>query len=242
MDLNLDGKRALVTGGARGIGRAIALALASEGATVIAGHRRPSESAEKLAQDLAPSGGHVVMADVSSAAGADTLLAECEAKLGGLDVVVNSAGITAPPYDRLDLDTWNAHLDINLTGTHLVIQRALPLLRDGASIVNISSGLAFVGMPNCAAYGASKAGLTGLTRSLIRELGDRKIRVNVISPGLVETDMTAGQPSEHHRRFAAASALHRVGRPWDIAAVAVFLASPASAFVNGVTLPVDGGV
>ena len=243
MDLNLDGKRALVTGASRGIGRAIALALAGAGARVVAGHRQPSESADKLARDLDVHGGHVVTADVSTSEGTSALLECCREALGGLDIVVNSAGIIEPrPYDQLDLGTWNAHIATNLTGTHLVIQRALPLLADGASIVNIGSGLAFVGMPSRTAYGASKAGLTGLTRSLIRELGSRGIRVNVIAPGLVETDMMTGQPDEARRRFEAVSALHRVGRPQDVAAVALFLASPVSGFVNGVPLPVDGGV
>ncbi len=243
MDLALSGKRALVTGATRGIGRAVALALADEGARVVAGHRQPGEAAEKLTRDLAPAGGHVVRADVSRAAEAADLLEQCASLLGRLDILVNCAGVLIPqPYGQLSPQVWDEHIAVNLTGTHLVTQHALPLLADGASVVNISSGLAFAGMPARAAYAAAKAGLTGLTRSLIRELGARQIRVNVIAPGMVETEMLAGQPVEARRRFEAVTALHRVGRPAEIAAVTLFLASPLSGFENGVTLPVDGGV
>lgn len=243
MDLNLTGKRALVTGASRGIGRSIAIALANEGVRVVAAHRRPSESAEKLASDLAAMGGHVVRADLSREDEVRGLLTGCAELLGGLDIVVSCAGVMTPvPYQQIDPATWDEHVGVNLTAAHLVIQHALPLLADGASIVAVSSGLAFVGMPGRTAYAAAKAGLTGLARSLIRELGSRGIRVNVIAPGLVETEMLSSQPDDARRRFAAVSALHRIGLPGDIASVAVFLASPASAFVNGVTLPVDGGV
>jgi NAD(P)-dependent dehydrogenase (short-subunit alcohol dehydrogenase family) len=243
MDLQLDGKRALVTGASRGIGRAIALALADEGVRVVAGHHRPSEEADRLAEQLSSAEGHVVAADVSSADGVAALLARCQDALGGLDVIVNAAGVIEPgPLGDVRLETWQAHIDTNLTGTHLVVQGALPLLAEGASIVNIGSGMAFAGMPARAAYAASKAGLTGLTRSLIRELGSRGIRVNVISPGLVDTEMATSQPEEARRRFEMVSALHRLGHPRDIASVVLFLVSPLSGWVNGVTLPVDGGV
>lgn len=243
MDLALNGKRALVTGASRGIGRAVALALAAEGARVVAGHRQPGEAAQRLAGELAAGGGHVVRADVSRADEVRELLRQCAGLLGGLDILVNCAGVLIPqPYAQLSQEVWDEHVAVNLTGAHLVIQQALPLLADGGSIVNISSGLAFAGMPARAAYAAAKAGLTGLTRSLIRELGTRGIRVNVIAPGMVETEMLAAQPAEARRRFEAVSALHRVGQTADIAAVTLFLASPLSGFVNGVTLPVDGGV
>lgn len=243
MELNLNGKRALVTGASRGIGRAIATALANEGVRVMGAHRRPSESAGEVARDLRACGGQLVEADLSSATDVENLLARCAELLGGLDIVISCAGVMRPkPYPELGLSVWNEHLDVNLTAAHLVIQRALPLLTEGASIVGVSSGLAFTGMPGRAAYAASKAGLTGLARSVIREVGSRGIRVNVISPGLVETEMLDGQADDARRRFAAVSALGRVGKPDDIAAVALFLASPVSRFVNGVTLPVDGGV
>jgi 3-oxoacyl-[acyl-carrier protein] reductase len=243
VDLNLEGRRALVTGGSRGIGRAVTLALAAEGVRVVAGHRTPSPEAESLAEELTPLGGHVVAADVGTEAGARALASAAETQLGGLDVVVTCAGVTEPRlYDAVDPDNWSEQIRTNLTGTHLVLQQALHLLADGGSIIAIGSGLAFAGMPARAAYAASKAGLTGLIRSLIREVGDRGIRVNVVSPGLVETDMLADQPSEARRRFEAVTALHRIGRPAEVAAVVLFLASPASGLVNGVTLPVDGGV
>ena len=243
MELRLEGKRALVTGASRGIGRAIALALAAEGARVVAGYRRPGPEAAAVERELKEHHGHAVQADLAEPGGPRRLAEQCGSLLGGLDILVNNAGaMSQQPYDELPPDEWERLIGTNLTAVHLLVQAALPLLADGSSIVNIGSGLALAGMPGRAPYTASKAGLIGLSRSLAKELGPRRIRVNLIAPGIVETDLTADLPPAARQRYESLSASGRLGQVSDIASVAVFLASTASSYVNGVSLPVDGGI
>jgi 3-oxoacyl-[acyl-carrier protein] reductase len=245
MDLGITGKRALVTGASRGIGRAIALSLAREGATVVAGYRQDSEAAATLGRELKELGdGHLtVQADLSSAAGVTELVGACKENLSGLDVIVNNAGAMSQiPYGELPPAEWDRMLFTNLTAAHLVVQQALPILADDASIINIGSGLALVGMPGRAHYTASKAGLVGLSRSLAKELGKRGIRVNVISPGIVETDLASHLTPEGRKRYESLASLGRLGQPADIAKVALFYASDLSGFVSGTALAADGGI
>jgi 3-oxoacyl-[acyl-carrier protein] reductase len=241
--INLSGRKALVTGGTRGIGREITLALARAGADVVVCYRKDGEHVEQLARELKEIAGdhHVVRADVSDTADVRALADECRARFGGLDVVVNNAGVIShEPFERLAVDEWRRVLDTNLTGAYLVAQAALPLLRTGGSIVNIGSRVATVGIPLRAHYTAAKAGLIGLTRSLCKELGPRGIRVNLVAPGVIATEAELSE--EVRARYEGMTALRRLGAPADVAAVVCFLASDLAAYVTGETIHVDGGI
>lgn len=245
MDLGLTGRRVLVTGGSRGIGRATTLAFARGGARVVACHRQASEAAESLERELKELGdGHrLVRADVTDPTAVDGLLAACRETLGGLDVVVNSAGVDGHgQFDTLTDAEWARVLDVNVTGYYLVARAALPLLGEGASVVNVGASVALRGRPGGVHYTASKAAVVGLTRSLCKEFGPRGIRVNTVAPGVVETEPDAGLPPQLAERLRAMTALGRLGTPEDVAGAVLFLASDASRHVSGTTLTVDGGV
>ncbi|HZN74638.1 MAG TPA: SDR family NAD(P)-dependent oxidoreductase [Micromonosporaceae bacterium] len=243
MLINLAGRKALVTGGTRGIGREITLALARTGADVLACYRHDGEHVEQLARDLKEITGdhHVVRADISDTAAVRALADECSSRFSHLDVVVNNAGVIShEPFERLAVDEWRRVLDTNLTGAYLVTQAMLPLLRTGGSIVNIGSRVATVGIPLRAHYTAAKAGMIGLTRSLCKELGPRGIRVNLVAPGVIATELELSE--EVRARYEGMTALRRLGAPADIAAVVCFLASDLAAYVTGETINVDGGI
>lgn len=243
MDIDLKGRKALVTGGTRGIGRAIVLALAGAGADVLTCSRSESPAMAELLAELKETGGnhHVIVADVSQPADVEQLIAECQVRYGRLDTLVNNAGVISHvPFAELSLDEWDRVLRVNLTGAFLVVQRALPMLEAGASVINVGSKVATVGVPLRAHYTAAKAGLIGLTRSLAKELGPRQIRVNLVAPGPVETE--AEVPEHVRARYQQMIPLGRLGRPREIANVVQFLASDLSAFVSGETLNVDGGI
>jgi 3-oxoacyl-[acyl-carrier protein] reductase len=243
MDRLLEHKKALVTGGSRGIGREIVLAYAQAGADVVTCGRTSSSELESLSGELNGIGGEhrVLVADVTRADDVDRLVTECRDTLGGLDILVNNAGINSHvPFAELPPDEWHRIIDTNLSAAYMVTQRALALLATGASVMFVGSRVAAVGMPLGAHYTASKAGLVGLTRSLAKELGPRGLRVNVVAPGPMEADVP--MPPEARRRIEHTIALGRLGRPSDIAGVAVFLASDLASFVSGETINVDGGV
>lgn len=245
MDLGLQGKRALLTGGSRGIGRAVALGLARGGASVAACFNRESEDVESLRAELAEIGGdsYLEQADVADPASVERFVSGAAERFGGLDVVVNNAGVVSHrPIDELDLDEWQRVIDVNLTGAFLVAKAALPAMGEGGSIVNVSSAVAIHGMPARAHYISSKAGMIGLSRALCKDVGGRGIRVNSIAPGIIETDQLAGLDEAGRKRYAALAALNRLGRPEDVAGAVLFLASDLSAFVSGQTLHVDGGI
>jgi 3-oxoacyl-[acyl-carrier protein] reductase len=162
-------------------------------------------------------------------------------------VVVNNAGVISHiGYDDLTLDDWHAVVDTNLTGTFLVIQKALPLMGPGASVVNIGSRVAKVGIPMRAHYTAAKAGLVGLTRSLCKELGRQGIRVNLVEPGVIATEemarLTPEQRAAMEARYAQLTSLGRLGHVDEVAEVVLFLASDKSRYVSGAQIPVDGGI
>lgn len=249
MELGLIGKRALVTGGSRGIGREIALALARAGADVVACCRTVNAATQDLAEELELIGGehHVVQADVTDPADVTRLAEECRARLGSLEVIVNNAGVISHvPIEELSLEEWHTVIDTSLTGAFLVIQRTLPLLRPGSSIVNIGSRASRVGLPLRAHYTAAKAGLEGLSRSLARELGPRGIRVNMVAPGVIDSAQarafTPERRAEALARYSRLTALGRLGEADEVAEVVVFLASDASRYVTGATVDVDGGI
>jgi 3-oxoacyl-[acyl-carrier protein] reductase len=245
MDLGLAGKKALVTGGSRGIGRSIALALAGQGVSVAACYVNDSDAVRSLGQELEGMDGdsHVVQADVSDEASAQGMVDSVAERFGGIDVLVNNAGVVSHRMIQdLDLAEWHRVLDTNLTGLFLVTQRVLPHMPSGGSVVNVTSAVAMRGMPGRTHYGSSKAGVIGFTRMLCKEAGGRGIRVNAIAPGIIETDQVSGLDEQGRTRYSKLAALDRLGSPDEIAGATLFLASDLSSFVSGVTLNVDGGI
>jgi 3-oxoacyl-[acyl-carrier protein] reductase len=240
MDFGLKGCHALVTGGSRGIGRAIVLALAEQGATVTACYANPGPAVDSLAAAVDGAGVRLVRADVRNPEDVTRLAEECG---GPLHVVVNNAAVVSHhPVAELDEDEWHRVLDTNLTGMYRVVRAVLPYLADPASIVNVSSAVAARGESTLTHYTAAKSGVLGLTRSLAKELGHRGVRVNAIAPGLVDTDQMAGMSAESKQRFEARIPLGRVARPDEMTGAVLFLASDASSYVTGATLHVDGGI
>ncbi|MEU1463070.1 SDR family NAD(P)-dependent oxidoreductase [Streptomyces sp. NPDC005727] len=245
LDFGLKGRHALVTGGARGIGRATVLALAEQGAAVTACYVNESEQVGTLRAELAQLGadGTLVRCDIADHGQAARLSAGAREQYGPIDVVVNNAGVISHlPLTDLSPDEWHRVLDTNLSGMYHVIRGALPHLTKAASIVNISSAVAHHGMPAAAHYVASKAGVMGLTRALAKELGPRGVRVNCIASGLVETDQMKAVTAEGRAAYEQRISLRRLGRPAEIADAVLFLASDAARYVTGATLDVDGGI
>jgi 3-oxoacyl-[acyl-carrier protein] reductase len=245
MDLQLAGKKALVTGGSRGIGRAIVLALARQGVSVAACYNRPGEAVTSLAAELNGLGtdSHVVQADVSDETAVTQLVKGVRERFGRIDVLVNNAGVISHvTVANMSLSEWRRVLDTNLTSMYLITRAALDAIPEGGSVINITSAVAMVGMPGGTHYTASKTGVIGFTRSLCKELGPRGIRANALAPGIIETDQAAGLTPEQRTRYVKLAALARLGNPEDIANVVLFLASDLSRFVSGVTLNVDGGI
>ncbi|GGQ80941.1 SDR family NAD(P)-dependent oxidoreductase [Couchioplanes azureus] len=245
MDQGLAGKRVLITGGSRGIGRATALAFARAGARVVACHHRVGEDADSLAHELKTLGGGnlVVAADVTQRADVARLVRICQDHLGGLDVLVNNVGVDGRmPFAALDDAEWDRVFDHNVTAAYRVIQASLDVLVDGASVVNVGASVALRGRPMSAHYTAAKAALLGLGRSLAKELGPRGIRVNTVAPGVTSVAPEKELPPPVLQHLLAATALGRLAAPEDVAGAILFLAGDASRLVTGVELPVDGGI
>jgi NAD(P)-dependent dehydrogenase (short-subunit alcohol dehydrogenase family) len=225
----------LVTGGNRGIGLAIARAFAAQGDRVAVTHRGSG----------APEGLVGVHCDVTSAQDVDAAFASVEQELGPVEILVANAGITDDTLLlRMSEDSFQRVLDANLTGAYRVAKRAAQgmLRARRGRMIFISSVVAMVGAPGQANYASSKAGLIGLARSIARELGGRSITANVIAPGFIETDMTAELPEARKKELLANVPLGRYGAADEVAAAAVYLASPGAAYVTGAVLPVDGGI
>ena len=235
---SLEGKRALVTGASKGIGRAIAQELARAGATVVVGYRSGQDEAEQLAAEI---GGIAVQADVSSPEDAKRLVEEA----GDIDVLVNNAGLTRDGLlARMSDDDWRTVIDTNLSSvfyTCRAVTRPMMKKRSG-SIVNISSIVGVHGNWGQTNYAASKAGIIGFTKSIARELGSRNIRANVVAPGYVKTQLTEGLPEEATAAMIANTPLARVAEPQEIAGAVRFLASDDASFITGEVLLVDGGL
>jgi 3-oxoacyl-[acyl-carrier protein] reductase len=245
MDIDLSGKSALVTGGSRGIGRAIALAYSNHGAATVACYMNETDAVHALGEELGglPGGGYVAQVDVTDEASVRSVVSEAAERFGKIDILVNNAGaVSHKMMADLDLAEWQRVLDTNLTSMFIVTKAVAEVMPEGGSIINIGSGVATVGMPARTHYGSSKAGAIGLTRALTKELGPRKIRTNQINPGIIETDQVAGLTPEHRARYESMASLGRLGAPDDIANVALFLASDLSAFVSGAVIAVDGGI
>jgi 3-oxoacyl-[acyl-carrier protein] reductase len=235
---SLAGKRALVTGASKGIGRAIAQELARAGATVVVGYRSGKEEAEVLASEI---DGEAVQADVSSPDGAKRLVEEA----GDIDVLVNNAGLTRDGLlARMSDDDWRTVLDTNLSSVFYTCRAVTrPMMKKrGGSIVNISSVVGVHGNWGQTNYAASKAGIIGFTKSLARELGSRNIRANVVAPGYVKTQLTEVLPEEATDAMVQNTPLGRVAEPQEIAGAVRFLASDDASFITGEVLLVDGGL
>jgi len=243
----LKGKRAIVTGSSRGIGNAIVQAFLREGATVYGLSRNPAEGQEELAA-AAREGGGVYrwrQADVTREEDVIKVADAIVAEAGGIDVLVNNAGITRDGLIfRMSMADWEEVLKANLTSAFLLsrtLARSMIRQRSG-SIINVSSVSGIMGNAGQVNYSASKAGLIGFSKSLAREVATRGVRVNAIAPGLIETDMTKVLGEKARDMFLGQIPLGRVGTSADVAGLAVFLASDASAYITGQVIPVDGGL
>ncbi len=238
---------ALVTGSSRGLGRAIALELGRRGYRVGVHYVRSEAPAREVAEAIRAAGGRaeVFGADVADAGACQALVKDAAAALGSLDVLVNNAGITRDTLAlRMKADDWQQVLDTNLSSAFHLSKAALrAMVRAGwGRIVNISSIVGIRGNVGQANYVAAKAGLIGLTKALAREYGSRGVTVNAVAPGFIESDMTESLPDELKQAYLKEIPAGRFGRPEDVAAAVAFLAGDDAGYINGQTLPVDGGM
>ena len=245
--LDLDGRVAMITGGARGIGKAIAETLAQRGANIVVVDLR-KEMAEETANEIAANTGIEAIAleaDVSDRESVKVMVKDAIAKFGKIDILVNNAGITRDGLImRMSEKDWDLVLDINLKGAFNCAQAlARPMMKKRyGRIINISSVSGVTGQAGQTNYSSSKAGLIGFTKALAKELGSRNITVNAVAPGFIETVLTVDLPEEIKDFSLKMTPLGRFGVPQDIANAVAFLASEESSFITGVTLQVDGGM
>jgi 3-oxoacyl-[acyl-carrier protein] reductase len=246
--LLLEGKVAVVTGASRGIGRAIATAMAREGASVVINYTANERAAlETLkAVEAAGSKGVIVKADVAAFEECEILVKTALDNFGRIDILVNNAGITRDNIvARMKEEEWQAVINTNLTGAYHCVRAAMRTLlkqKSGGRIINLSSVIGLAGGSGQANYAAAKAGLIGLTKSLARELAGRQITVNAIAPGYIDTEMTAVLPEEVRAGIAAQIPLGRTGSAQDVAEAVVFLASDRAGYITGQVIAVDGGL
>ncbi|MGB1014107.1 MAG: 3-oxoacyl-ACP reductase family protein [Nannocystaceae bacterium] len=247
--LNLAGRIALVTGGSRGIGRAIAQTLGARGATVLVNFARNEAAAQEVCSSITEQGGvaHVLGFDVSNTEAVDAAFAGIKKAHGGLDILVNNAGISIDTLlMRAKLEDFQRLLDVNVKGTFACSKAAARLLlraRDKGRIINLSSIVGEQGNTGQSMYAATKAAILGLTKSLAREFSSRGVTVNAVAPGFIATDMTASAiTGDAEDALLAQIPLRRVGQPQDIAETVAFLASPAAAYITGQVIGVNGGM
>lgn len=244
---DLSGKIALVTGASRGIGAAVALRLAADGAAVAVNYAGSHEAANDVVARIQSAGGRAIalQADISDPAACGELIARTVEEFGRLDILVNNAGITRDGLlVRMSDDDWNAVIDTNLSGVFSLTRAAAKVMmkqRTG-SIVNVTSVVGLVGNAGQANYAAAKAGVIGLTKSVARELAGRNVRANAVAPGFIETDMTSSLSEPVKESTRAQIAMGRFGKTEDVAAAVAFLAGDDAAYVTGQVLAVDGGM
>ena len=246
--LKLSGKVAVVTGASKGIGASIAKHLAAEGAKVVVNYSSSKTGADKVVSGIIRKGGKAVavQADVSKKADIERLFAETKKAFGRLDVLVNNAGIYEfAPLEQVTEEHFHKQFNLNVLGLLLATQEALKYFSAaGGTVVNVSSVVSTLTPPNASVYSATKGAVDSITGSLAKEFGARKIRVNAVRPGLVETEgtQTSGiTESDMRKQYETQASLGRIGQPLDIATAVTFLASSDSAWITGETLLVSGG-
>lgn len=244
---NLEGQIALVTGASRGIGRAIALELARQGAKVIATATSEAGSAaiSQYMNELGEGRGRGMVLDVNDAERCNALVADIQKEYGGLSILVNNAGITKDQLAmRMKDEEWDAVIATNLTSVARLsraVLRGMMKAKQGR-IINITSVVGSAGNPGQMNYAAAKAGVAGMSRALAREIGSRNITVNCVAPGFIDTDMTRALDEQQVSSLLQQIPLARLGQPADIAAAVAFLASPQAGYITGTTLHVNGGM
>ncbi|MCM1499159.1 MAG: 3-oxoacyl-[acyl-carrier-protein] reductase [Clostridium sp.] len=243
----LEGKIALVTGASRGIGRQIAITLASYGATVIVNYNGSREKAEEVVSGITANGGKAAIygCNVSDYGAVETMMKELVKEYGRIDILVNNAGITKDGLlMKMTEEDYDAVLDINLKGTFNCIKHISRqmLKQKGGRIINLSSVVGVYGNGGQVNYSASKAGVIGITKSVAKELGSRGIAVNAVAPGFIVTEMTDAMPEEAKRQVADRIAMKRLGQVEDVAETVAFLASDKASYITGQVICVDGGM
>jgi 3-oxoacyl-[acyl-carrier protein] reductase len=244
----LDGRSAIVTGATRGIGKAIALELASRGCNVAFNYSRSIDEADKLKAEIEASGvkTYAAQCDVANTEAAAEFVKAVIAEFGTVDYLVNNAGITRDQLIlRMKEEDWDAVIDTNLKGAwnfSKAVMRPMMKNENGGSILNISSISGVVGMLGQSNYSASKAGMIGLTKSLAKEVASRKITVNALALGLIETDMASEMNEEYRAKILASIPLGRLGNVREVAQIAAFMLSPSAAYITGQVIQADGGV
>jgi 3-oxoacyl-[acyl-carrier protein] reductase len=249
MSKKLVGKVAVVTGASKGIGASIARALAEEGASVVVNYSSSKQDAERVVAEIAARGGTAiaVQADVSKPAHIEGLFSEARRSFGRLDILVNNAGVYEfSPLEGVTEEHFHRHFNVNVLGLLFTTKEAVKQMGpEGGSIINIGSVASSMRLPNSAVYSASKAAVDAITGVLAKELGPRKIRVNSISPGMIETEGSRAGGfvgTDFQKMVEAQAPLGRMGQPDDIAPTAVYLASSDSKYMTGETLLVSGGL
>lgn len=249
MTRRLKGKKALITGGGSGIGRATAIIFNRHGSEVsIVGRREENLliTASMTEKSIAPC--HAIKGDIANPESAEMIVKDAADKMGGIDILFNNAGLySLGSIEDTDEEQWNSLVDINMKGTYLISKHVIEVMKNrGGTIINNSSTLGLKPVPNTAAYSAAKAGVVSLTKSMALELASVGIRVNCICPGVVETpiheEIHGVNTDDFLNKMAAFHPIGRVGAPEDVAYAALFLASDESSWITGAILPVDGGI